>query len=88
MKIFHEQFTVKAQKPLLVCVSVCVQMAAIGDRHLHLSQCDQTQNCEGGCDNYLFNSWCAVGNNLTATHSDKHFERLPAMQTFIGIANI
>ena len=29
-------------------------MAARGGRHLHLSQCYQMQNCEGGCDNHLF----------------------------------
>ena len=47
------QCTVKAQENFFVCMSVCVQMAAIGGPHLHLSECDQMQNCEGGCDNHL-----------------------------------
>ena len=52
---FPEQFTVKAQEPLLACLSVGVQMAATGGRHLNLSQCDQMQNCEGGCATiYIF----------------------------------
>ena len=43
----------KPQEPLLVRMSVCVQMAAIGGRHLHLSQSDQMQICEGDCDNHF-----------------------------------
>ena len=38
---------------MYVCIPACVQMAALGGRHLHLSQCDQMQYCEGSCDNHL-----------------------------------
>ena len=43
----------KAQEPLIIRMSLCVLMAAIGGRHLHLSQCDQKQNFEVSCDNHL-----------------------------------
>ena len=48
MVIFPEQFTVKAQEPLIP--TWLYKMVAFMESAIFNRQCDQMQNCEGGCE--------------------------------------
>ena len=54
-QIFPEQFTVKAKEPLIP--KWLYNMVASMEAAIFSCQCDQMQNCEGGCDTIYNNGW-------------------------------